>query len=119
MASWWSTIQASGPTPWTTPTPSDGQGGTAQQVITITVTGTNDAPPIGGTISGGVTEDGTQVVSGQLTKTDVDTTDTHTWTLNNAGKGIYGSFVRQGPGPGGRPASDRHHHRDRRRRQRR
>ncbi|WP_211186997.1 VCBS domain-containing protein, partial [Achromobacter sp. Bel] len=71
----------------------DGQGGTAQQVITITVTGTNDVPTIGGVISGGVTEDGTQIVSGQLTKTDVDTTDTHTWTLNNAGKGTYGSFV--------------------------
>ncbi|WP_156337019.1 VCBS domain-containing protein, partial [Achromobacter kerstersii] len=76
-----------------TVTVDDGHGGTAQQVVTITVTGTNDAPTIGGVVSGGVTEDGTQVVSGQLTKTDVDTTDTHTWTLNNAGKGTYGSFV--------------------------
>ncbi|CAB3698307.1 VCBS domain-containing protein [Achromobacter kerstersii] len=76
-----------------TVTVDDGHGGTAQQVVTIIVTGTNDAPTIGGVVSGGVTEDGTQVVSGQLTKTDVDTTDTHTWTLNNAGKGTYGSFV--------------------------
>ncbi|WP_454668566.1 VCBS domain-containing protein [Achromobacter kerstersii] len=76
-----------------TVTVDDGHGGTAQQVVTITVTGTNDAPTIGGVVSGGVTEDGTQVVSGQLTKADVDTTDTHTWTLNNAGKGTYGSFV--------------------------
>ncbi|CAB3728417.1 hypothetical protein LMG1873_04580 [Achromobacter piechaudii] len=76
-----------------TVTVNDGNGGTAQQVITITVTGTNDAPTIGGVISGAVTEDGTQVVSGQLTKTDIDTTDTHTWTLNNAGKGAYGDFV--------------------------
>ncbi|WP_304505157.1 VCBS domain-containing protein [Achromobacter sp. ES-001] len=71
----------------------DGHGGTAQQTITITVTGTNDAPTMGGVITGGVTEDGTQVVSGQLTKADIDTTDTHTWTLNNAGKGTYGAFV--------------------------
>ncbi|CAB3683918.1 VCBS domain-containing protein [Achromobacter pestifer] len=76
-----------------TVTVDDGHGGKAEQVITITVTGTNDVPTIGGTISGGVTEDGTQVVSGQLTKTDIDTTDTHTWSLNNAGKGVYGSFV--------------------------
>ncbi|MFY3003346.1 VCBS domain-containing protein, partial [Achromobacter xylosoxidans] len=30
---------------------------------------------------------------GQLTKHDVDTNDTHTWSLNNDGKGQYGSFT--------------------------
>jgi len=76
-----------------TVTVSDGKGGTATQVITVTVTGTNDVPTIGGVTTGSVTEDGTLTASGQLTKTDVDATDTHTWSLNNAGAGTYGTFT--------------------------
>ncbi|MFY3956812.1 VCBS domain-containing protein, partial [Achromobacter xylosoxidans] len=66
-----------------TVTVDDGNGGKATQVITIDITGTNDAPTIGGTATGTVKEDGTLVTTGQLTKTDVDTNDTHTWSVNN------------------------------------
>ncbi|WP_175130060.1 VCBS domain-containing protein, partial [Achromobacter piechaudii] len=75
-----------------TVTVDDGNGGTAQQVITVTVNGANDAPTISGSTTGAVTEDGTQVISGELTKSDVDTNDTHTWSVNNDGKGTYGQF---------------------------
>ena len=53
-------------------TVSDGQGGTATTTLTVDVTGTNDAPVIGGTALGNVTEDGTQTASGTLTITDAD-----------------------------------------------
>ncbi|CKH18454.1 RTX adhesin [Achromobacter xylosoxidans] len=76
-----------------TVTVDDGNGGKATQVITIDITGTNDAPTIGGTATGTVKEDGTLVTTGQLTKTDVDTNDTHTWSVNNEGKGQYGTFT--------------------------
>ncbi|WP_437694942.1 retention module-containing protein [Achromobacter xylosoxidans] len=76
-----------------TVTVDDGHGGKATQVITITVDGTSDAPTIGGTATGAVKEDGTLVTTGQLTKTDVDTNDTHTWSVNNEGKGQYGTFT--------------------------
>ncbi|WP_063588665.1 retention module-containing protein [Achromobacter ruhlandii] len=76
-----------------TVTVDDGNGGKATQVITIDITGTNDAPTIGGTATGAVKEDGTLVTTGQLTKTDVDTNDTHTWSVSNDGKGQYGTFT--------------------------
>ncbi|WIW01416.1 retention module-containing protein [Achromobacter ruhlandii] len=76
-----------------TVTVDDGNGGKATQVITIDITGTNDAPTIGGTATGAVKEDGTLVTTGQLTKTDVDTNDTHTWSVSNEGKGQYGTFT--------------------------
>ena len=53
----------------------DGHGGTAQQQITVTVTGTNDVPVIGGVASGAVSEDGSTPnlsTSGALTIADVD-----------------------------------------------
>ena len=57
----------------------DNNGATSQETITITVTGTNDAPVAqAGTNS--ATEDGA-VVNGTLTETDVDTNDTHTYSL--------------------------------------
>ena len=67
----------------------DGTKGT----VTITVNGTNDAPTIGGVAAGAVKEDGTTTVSGQLTKNDVDTNDTHTWSIANNGNGQYGKFT--------------------------
>ncbi|WMD22996.1 retention module-containing protein [Achromobacter seleniivolatilans] len=75
-----------------TVTVDDGHGGKTTQQITITITGANDAPTITGTATGAVTEDGTKTATGQLTANDVDTTDTHTWTVSNEGKGQYGSF---------------------------
>ena len=75
-------------------TVNDGKGGTATQEITVTITGTNDAPTIGGVATGAVTEDAAvTIVTGQLTKTDVDATDTHTWSIANNGNGQYGKFT--------------------------
>ena len=31
-------------------------------------------------------------MTGQLTQHDIDTNDTHTWSVNDGGKGEYGSF---------------------------
>ncbi|MFY2611206.1 VCBS domain-containing protein, partial [Achromobacter ruhlandii] len=72
-----------------TVTTADGTTGT----VTITINGTNDAPTISGAATGAVKEDGTQTVTGQLAKADVDVNDKHTWSLNNDGKGQYGTFT--------------------------
>ncbi|MCH4590649.1 VCBS domain-containing protein, partial [Achromobacter xylosoxidans] len=61
-----------------TVTVDDGHGGTATKTITVDITGTNDAPTITGTATGQIQEGSNQDVSGQLTKHDVDTNDTHT-----------------------------------------
>jgi len=75
----------------------DARGATAQQVITITITGSNDAPTVSGADTGDVAEDGVQQVSGQLDKADVDIGDTHTWTAldggSGAGVGAYGTLT--------------------------
>ncbi|MEH6647323.1 tandem-95 repeat protein, partial [Sulfitobacter sp.] len=73
---------------------SDGQGGTGFATITVTVTGTNDAPVIdqaNNAVSGGVTEDGTAVATGQLTATDVDAGPAPQWSGSTAG--TLGSFA--------------------------
>ena len=104
----------------------DGKGGKATQTVTVEVTGTNDAPTIGGTATGAVKEDAVvNTTSGQLTKTDVDTNDVHTGpspttamastasspSTRRASGPHAGQQQRQGPGPGRRPDGDRHHHR--------
>ena len=76
-----------------TVTVDDGNGGKATQTIVVNVTGTNDAPTLSGATTGNVKEDGTLTATGQLTKSDVDTNDTHTWSVNNEGKGAYGTFT--------------------------
>lgn len=43
------------------------------KVITLSITGTNDAAPIDGAATGSVTEDGQQTATGALTVSDVDT----------------------------------------------
>ncbi|WP_315141202.1 retention module-containing protein, partial [Achromobacter marplatensis] len=65
--------------------------GTTGQVV-VTIVGTNDDPVLTGKADGAVTEDGTLVATGKIDVTDIDTTDTHTWSVNNSGKGTYGSF---------------------------
>lgn len=71
----------------------DGNGGTNAIMITVEVLGTNDAPIIGGKTEKTITEDGSkESVSGKLTDGDVDTTDTHTWTLLTDAQGDYGSL---------------------------
>ncbi|MFJ1303053.1 VCBS domain-containing protein, partial [Pseudomonadota bacterium AL_CKDN230030165-1A_HGKHYDSX7] len=66
--------------------------------ITVTIQGTNDAPKLSGEVTGSVTEDGVKTASGQLTTTDVDTTDTHTYSVVGNAKGTYGSFAVDGTG---------------------
>ncbi|TWU40253.1 Cadherin domain protein [Novipirellula aureliae] len=57
----------------------DGNGGTSQANVVITVTGTNDGP-VAQTGVNTATEDGA-VVNGTLSETDADTSDTHTYSL--------------------------------------
>jgi VCBS repeat-containing protein len=72
-----------------TVTVSDGHGGTVSQDVTVTITGTNDAPTIvadSTSASGGVTEDnsvvsGSLVTSGTIAFNDVDLIDTHTTSV--------------------------------------
>ncbi|QDT04437.1 Pentaxin family protein [Rubripirellula lacrimiformis] len=57
----------------------DNNGLTSQETVTITVTGTNDAP-VAQSASDAAIEDGS-IISGTLSQTDVDTNDTHTYSL--------------------------------------
>ncbi|MCK7610946.1 Ig-like domain-containing protein [Roseibium sediminicola] len=77
----------------------DDLGATATQVVTVTITGTNDSPVITtatGANEGAVVEagdtgvPGTPVATGTLTSSDVDTGATATWSGDAAG--TYGSF---------------------------
>ncbi|MCE8040284.1 retention module-containing protein [Halomonas sp. MCCC 1A11062] len=81
--------QASGTFTYTV---TDGRGGFSTAKVTLTIVGTNDQPIIGGVASGEVTEDGTTTTTGQLTVSDVDVSDTHTWSVVGANVGTYGSF---------------------------
>ena len=61
--------------------------------VDVTITGTDDAPVIGGVDTGGVTEDGgvAEVVSGTLTISDIDTGE-ELFTAGSA-SGTYGSLT--------------------------
>ena len=61
--------------------------------VTVTIQGTNDIPTIDGVHTGSVTEDGTSTAVGQLNVSDVDTSDTHTWTVQGSNTGAYGSIA--------------------------
>jgi len=85
-----------------TVTVSDGHGGTVSQDVTVTITGTNDAPTIVAdmtTASGGVTEDsnvvsGNLVTSGTIGFNDVDLIDTHTTSVvAGAGNTLGGTLT--------------------------
>ncbi|GAL35776.1 T1SS secreted agglutinin RTX [Vibrio maritimus] len=58
---------------------------TATQTITVTIKGTNDAPDVKGDTSGSVIEatNARSSATGALTVSDIDTTDSHTWTVEN------------------------------------
>jgi len=75
----------------------DGHGGTVAQQITVTVTGTNDVPVIGGVASGAVTEDASTPnlsTSDALTIADVDAgQSSFTAQAGTAGSNGYGSFA--------------------------
>ncbi|MCA6110933.1 VCBS domain-containing protein [Bradyrhizobium cenepequi] len=70
----------------------DSDGAVAEQQITMTVTGTNDAPVISGTFTGEAQEDVTLVTSGDLVAKDVDIDDTVTWSVDGSSISDYGSF---------------------------
>ena len=75
---------------------SDGNGGTDTATVTITINGTEDAPVIGGTSTGSVTEDGSLTANGTLTITDVDTSDNPVSFPDEAstlGDNGYGDFA--------------------------
>ncbi|MUJ20970.1 retention module-containing protein [Aliivibrio fischeri] len=73
----------------------DGNGGTVTHTVTVEVTGTNDLPEITNTsvIAGAVTEETTLTTSGDLFVDDVDTLDSHTWTLLSSNNDPYGSIT--------------------------
>jgi VCBS repeat-containing protein len=85
-------------------TVSDGHGGSAIQTVTVTITGTNDAPTIAGaftTATGSVTEEIdlaatenaiTHNATGTIAFADVDTLDTHTAGFAPQAGGYLGSF---------------------------
>lgn len=70
---------------------SDGQGGTAVQIITVTLTGTNDAPSAAAYASGGTIDenslDGTVV--GTVVADDSDSGDTITYSLSDDAGGRF------------------------------
>ncbi|PQP00035.1 hypothetical protein C5612_24090 [Pseudomonas frederiksbergensis] len=75
---------------------SDGLGGVDTQQVTVTVTGSNDAPVLSfasGNDVGAVQEDSTFSVSGQFSSSDIDHAATATWSINGSATGTYGSIA--------------------------
>ncbi|UVM02826.1 beta strand repeat-containing protein [Pseudomonas laurylsulfatiphila] len=75
---------------------SDGLGGVDTQQVTITITGSNDAPVLSfatGNDAGAVQEDTTLSVTGQFSSTDIDHDATATWSINGSPTGTYGSIA--------------------------
>ncbi len=71
----------------------DNSGGTATQDVTITITGTNEAPVITSSVqSGTVTDAGALTASGAVTYSDVDTSNTHTASFTAGASGYLGTF---------------------------
>ncbi|ANI58926.1 VCBS domain-containing protein [Pseudomonas sp. GR 6-02] len=80
---------------------SDGLGGVDTQQVTVTVTGSNDAPVLSfasGNDAGAVQEDTTLSVSGQFSSSDIDHAATATWSINGSATGTYGSIAVDGSG---------------------
>jgi large repetitive protein len=72
----------------------DGAGGTVAQDVTVTITGTNDAPVVtAADVVGGVEEDVSPTVSGTIEFGDVDLTDAHTVSAIPAAGGYLGTFT--------------------------
>ena len=86
-------------------TVSDGQAGLTTEIVTVTVTGTNDGPVIGAADTAGAVTEITDLATGENTATlsasgtiaftDVDLTDTHTVSVTpvGGGAGYRGSLV--------------------------
>src|SRR5262249_1881330 len=73
----------------------DGHGGAVAQSATITITGANDAPMITSAAQTGAVSEGddlpaaSKTATGQVTFSDVDTSDAHSFSLSSAAS--YGS----------------------------
>ena len=77
-----------------TVTVSDGQGGTVSQPITVTLTGTNDAPSVTAAATTGIiVEDGALTATGAITFADADLRDGHTVATSATGAGYLGVFT--------------------------
>ncbi|MGF6408327.1 VCBS repeat-containing protein, partial [Pseudomonas frederiksbergensis] len=75
---------------------SDGLGGVDTQQVTVTVTGSNDAPVLSfasGNDVGAVQEDTSLSVSGQFSSSDIDHAATATWSIAGSNTGTYGSIA--------------------------
>ncbi len=88
-------------------TVNDGQGGTASETVTVTITGENDRPTISTAFSSGqVVENGVLAASGVIAFDDVDLIDTHSVSSAADGSGYLGTFSASisdsatGPGAG-------------------
>src|SRR4029077_14031454 len=84
--------------------------GTASQLVTVTIHGTNDVPVIGGVATGSVTEDvgvvaGNLSTSGALTIADVDQGQS-SFVPQASAAGTYGSFTLDAAGNWSYTASD-------------
>lgn len=69
--------------------------GTASQLVTVTITGTNDGPVVSNNAAaaaGAVSEDGTLSVTGQLSASDVDNGATQAWSVLGGANGEYGAI---------------------------
>lgn len=72
----------------------DGNGGTTQQLVNVTIVGTNDAPIITAAVANGATvEDGAVTASGAIAFADVDLRDSHTVTSTADAAGYLGAFT--------------------------
>ncbi|AZD06884.1 T1SS secreted agglutinin RTX [Pseudomonas chlororaphis] len=75
---------------------SDGLGGMDTQLVTVTVTGSNDAPVLSfatGNDAGAAQEDTILSVSGQFSSTDIDHAASATWSIAGSDTGSYGSIA--------------------------
>jgi len=73
---------------------SDGQGGFVDQPVTVTITGTNDAPTFSAdTYAASVVEDTTPSAAGTINFNDADITDTHTLTVTPPNGALLGTFA--------------------------
>ncbi len=72
----------------------DGHGGTTQQLINVSILGTNDGPVITSAVdSGAVVEDGVVTATGAIAFADLDLTDAHSVGSAADGAGYLGTFT--------------------------
>ncbi|MGZ8171748.1 MULTISPECIES: VCBS domain-containing protein [Methylobacter] len=74
----------------------DGHGGSVPRTVSVTVTGTNDAPVVTNTAAalvGSVKEDASLIATGQLSATDLDQGSVMTWSVQGNATGTYGAIT--------------------------